>query len=44
VINYSGAGLAAQEVPLTRHFGESRDGDHGVRMTSLVIVVICSFE
>jgi hypothetical protein len=36
VINYSRCRIRGPKSTLTRHFGESGDGDQGVRMTSLV--------
>jgi hypothetical protein len=44
VINYIRAGLGPKKATLTRRFGRSRAHDHGRRMTSLVIIVICMFE
>jgi hypothetical protein len=44
VITFSGARFEAQKSRLTRHFGSSRTDDHGIRMTSLIILVIWLFE
>ena len=44
VINFCGARFEAQKSRLTRHFGISHVDDHGIRMTSLAILVICLFE
>jgi hypothetical protein len=44
VINVSRARFAAMKSGVTRHFGRSRPDDHEIRITSLVILVICLFE
>ena len=44
LINYRRSRIRGAKGALTRHFGESRDSDHRLRLTSLAILVICLFE